>query len=586
MSQDKDKNKIDLDKIEELTANKPILTVFMIAFGGLSGLFAGHSIIGLIMMLLALGSVAVSFLLGILPGIIASFIFAGFSAVLTYREVRHIRENLSQNKEALDKNVNQLTSTLGKLVSLYKYIIEKKVSEIEAKLTGLENLSAEKKKQLEFTIKSLKEHVKNLRNKQNEVLLCLAATSSLMTSNSSNTLFNGLDFDLKSSLDNKQLPEDKIAEYVKNLIPIDIGTKAPYKKLGSFLGITNTLTGGLYNGITLVNVGVAIAGLCLGIAAISLVGWPVLVAIIAVGLLITAGTIAYGKARKKQEKALKEVISVNQKVMFINNKLDGELKSVNNDVQQAQTSSETEMNYVNVLEEHDTSFENLSREINRNHTAMGNQEEPAKLLHSVEKTILELNVLKVKVANHNVLLKKNGEETGLLRKIDNCLELARNDKNYLTLMKEDQGIIEEVKKQKQNHKTIEAAKYFRPSVSNPVGEENKPFEESMKQALFINEGENGLKALRNSITKNIGVLEHLKEHIENKELLKEINESLMIAAEDEQFLEDRKPGVWDSSKDPEPSPKIGNKRSSPEAENDCELKKDDGNPSAVNSEHP
>jgi biopolymer transport protein ExbB/TolQ len=547
MSQDKDKNKIDLQKIEKLTANKPKRTALMIVISGLSGLLTGHSTVGLIIMLLALGGVAVSFILNILPGIIASFVFAGFSVALAYREIKYVQESLRQNKKELDENVNKLTLTLIRVL-LWHRIIEKKINEINAELAELnkaelEKMPAEKRQRLKSIIQSFKANVENLRKKQNEVLSYLAATSSRMTDNSLKTLLNRLkNFpDLHDLIVTAHLKSDNI-----RLTPPEINIpKAPNKAFGSFLGKTNILLGGIYSGITLVTGGVTVACLCLGIAAFSLVGWPALVGVIAVGLLVTAGTIAYGKVRKRQEKALKEVISVNQKLMSINNELDREIESV---VEQVKKSSETEIANEALLKEH---FKELSQKVNQNNIARLNQEEPTELLRSVEESIRALDVLKENVT-YNVRLKRNAEATGLLEKINNCLKLATNDKNYL----KEQDILEQVNKQKQNHSTIEAAKHFRSSVSNPVGEENIPVEESIKRALLI-------RALRESIKDNISVLKYLEVHIPEDapgkpKLLEEIDASLKQATEDVQFLKGLKLGM-------EPKPDL--KRTLPEVKN-------------------
>jgi hypothetical protein len=591
MSQDKDKNKIDLEKIVKLTANKPKRTALMIVFSGLSGLLTGHSTVGLIIMLLALGGVAVSFILNILPAIIASFVFAGFSVVLAYREIKYVQESLRQNKEALDENVNKLTFTLNRVL-LWHRNIAKKINEINAELVELEKMPAEKRQRLEFTIRSLKANVNNLKNKQNEVLSYLAATLSLMTDNSSDTLLNRLNFsNLHDLIGTAHLKSDNIRLTQPE---IDI-PKAPNKAFGSFLGKTNILLGGIYSGITLVTGGVTVVCLCLGIAAFSLVGWPALVGVIAVGLLVTAGTIAYGKAKKRQEKALKEVISVNQKLMSINNELNREIESVKHNMK--------------VPEEHYTSFVQLSLKANKNHIAMQNQGKPAELFHlvddniealnalellpSVEETIEELNDLKWKVIN------QNGTDIGLLKKIDNSLEMAIKDRESLSIMRKQHVTIEvyenQFNKQKQkidnNHPVVVEAelfplkKHFGPSASHPTIVANEQFDESIKQTLVNYEKEAKLKDLGESIKKSIHVLEDLKVQIvalevswesekqKKLKLLEGIEATLKLATEDNKFLKDRKHAV-------------SNMEPTPEAENDCELKKDDGNPSAVNSEHP
>lgn len=463
----KELNLKTIDKLTETSFWRNLLTL-----GGklLQGAGSGLGTGALVISILATAGISVALIFEIIAAsagaAILGFVALGFSAYHLWKE----RRRIEKSKIDFDEKLKLLRSSIIESLKQYE-LTHELINTMEEELNRLHILVAQitndaEKKRVAEKIEELEADLQLLKKKREEIILHFKIACELVTGDSTleklSHLFNATSDEGKNAIKrfasglNLQDTDLRKIDSALNKIwseldkPLGMNGRVPVLKANlAALTLTEkektsehvkrgyyalTAFGGFIGGVGL---GLTIAAIAVGgIAALSVVGWPVVVGLIGAGLVtMVAALVYYHYIEKRQQKVSGRLNRATGQVAGMNSYLT---HHVNNDIKNEV--SNVYSNYLELgkrtsqrLDEHRINLDDIVESINRDLHDVHHLESESRHFKTYEKTQLEgainlneslknqravLQNLKERISTVTVIAHSEEQKTELLAKVD------------------------------------------------------------------------------------------------------------------------------------------------------------------------
>lgn len=389
----KEKDKLDLAMLNEAANQSRLLQLFALGTQGAGGVGTGLTISGLVLTLIAIGGITAAFMTQVLTVVGAVSLFSMLGVSLAAYQLWQDQKKVNAAKELVDKNTEQLKKFIIELFKEYQLLTELKIN-VQDEIYKLEQLVSTydevEQKRIRDKITELGSEVARIERTQQELIIrlkvCLNVFSGASETEKLTKLFGKvsgqtgqealvnyanlqLQFDPKdatriktaakglwSVLDQPIVVHQKYDEFRLELAQkIRPGLEEPHSLVK---GMTYAVTafGGFAGGVgATIGIATLIVG---GVAALTAIGWPILVGAAAVGLVTMIGSVFYYRhVKKKQEELLKKLNTANAQVTGINQFLDESTRNIKKIDQELQAKHAKSVDEVSIrVNEHELAF--------------------------------------------------------------------------------------------------------------------------------------------------------------------------------------------------------------------------------------
>lgn len=474
----REKEKLNLTALDDQIASSKLRKALIIGTKAAGGASTGLAATGLVVSMLAVAGITVAVLYELVAGAAGAAIFGGLAVGLAAYQLWKDEQNIKNSKTNFDKKLAELKNALLMLIMNYQLVednimqltterdrlrqlagtvqdpgerqhIGEKINELESELSQFETSRTEILERLKtaLTVVDGQNYTEKLSHlfarapneSATDAINNFALRSPAHTEQDREKIRTGL-ITITNVLNSPIVPGEKADRYLREFQPMIHLERA--KTHGVVKKITFGLVGvgGLLGGAgTTVTVAALILG---GFAAVSVIGWPIVVAAAGVGLVTMVGSLLYYRhIEKKQQKSVKKLAIATAQVSGMRTYLDEKInKTIAEKVHVLDTKNKRTLLEVAIrLEVHEKNFSDYKTQTIAHTQKIKSLLQEIKQFHTFPQTTLRsIKELEDEIKRDILLLQE------LAKQVDKTMIVnADYEKRKIQLLREVTSVLEE-----------------------------------------------------------------------------------------------------------------------------------------------